>query len=186
MVMSLGLLLVTQFYLERLRIPSPSMLPTFHVGQKVLATKLSFNIINPVTHLPVMRLGRPDIGQPIITRLPFAPDVKFIKRVWGRPGDTLSMDQTGITLNGVHYPFKMIRPVIYTYKDTTYDVELLHMEYQGVTYEFYNDPSQEFISVPKRTLQENEYFLIGDNLSHSTDSREFGTFHPDNFIASLL
>jgi len=35
-------------------------------------------------------------------------------------------------------------------------------------------------------LQKNEYFVIGDNLSHSTDSRDFGPITFDEIISKVI
>src|SRR5829696_7259227 len=105
-VVALGLALgIQQFLVKPFRIPSESMVPTLQVGQRVLVDRVS------------PRFGDPDRGDIIVFKPPHGADdefdseaacgvqhplnqpcprptkersdTNFIKRVVGRPGDTL-------------------------------------------------------------------------------------------------
>jgi signal peptidase I len=88
-------------------IPSESMLPGLLVGDRLVVTKYPFgwSFISPTFHiLPHMKgrlLGRlPERGDVVIVTPP-GTDEDYIKRVIGLPGDTLSMRDGVVSINGV-------------------------------------------------------------------------------------
>lgn len=179
-------LVLTVLFIERVNIPSPSMMPAFKVGQTAFINKLAFNIQNPFTQQNIKRLETATIGQPVITRLPYAPDTLFIKRVWGLPGDVVSVDEKGITINDIVYPFEIFSTESYDYQDTTYNVDNVLLQKGGVTYRFFIDRTKPFKTQLPLIVPKNQYFVLGDNLTQSSDSRVFGTIHQDNLIGALL
>ncbi len=81
-------LLIRVFVAEPRYIPSDSMLPTLHVGDRLVVEKLSY------------RLHPPEFGDIVVFDPPpqlqmqgYAKDQAFIKRVIGRPGQTVSVSQ---------------------------------------------------------------------------------------------
>ena len=72
--------------------------------------------------------------------------IKIIKRIVGLPGDTLSISDGTLYINGIP-------------EDRGFE----KIENPGI------------LSKPI-TLGDNEYFCMGDNRNHSSDSREFGAF----------
>jgi len=84
-------------------------------------------------------------GDVVVFRYPHNPELSYIKRVIALPGDRLRIDEGRVYLNG--------QPI-----DEPY-VPLLYRDTRSLT---------EFV-VPK-----DEYFVMGDHRSISSDSREFG------------
>lgn len=83
-------------------------------------------------------------------------DFSIIKRIYGMPGETIS-----ITTNGTIYiDSKKIVNDVYAYGDTG-----------------------NFESV---TLKDNEYFVLGDNREFSLDSRNIGPISKDNIVGVVL
>ncbi|MDD5468212.1 MAG: signal peptidase I [Anaerolineales bacterium] len=73
----------------RIRVESISMQPTLYAGNFVIVNKLAY------------RLGEPSLGDVVIFRYP--PDPKrepYIKRIIGLPGDTVSVSQGQVHING--------------------------------------------------------------------------------------
>lgn len=96
------------------------------------------------------RLHSPNRGDVIVFHSPQDERVDFIKRIIGVPGDSIKVASGHIYLNG-----------------------------QKLTENYVNDPGQVLAG---RFLRENteitvpsgEYFVMGDNRNHSSDSREWG------------
>jgi signal peptidase I len=92
-------------------------------------------------------------------------DRYLIKRVIGLPGETLAFDTVGnLTINNesVDQPFI---PIV-GYQDRT----CINVNAQGCT---------------PITLDEQSYFVMGDNRGSSTDSRIFGPIHREQLIGQL-
>jgi signal peptidase I len=163
-------LLIQAFIVKPYRIPSPSMVPTLAIGQRVLANRL---ISHPsvgdivVFHPPqgadpaTPVCGNPNQGggQPQPCDKPTAAQSTqtFIKRVVGGPGDRISIVNGHVIRNGVREQDPYIEPC-------------------G------SDSSCNFrqpIVVPP-----GDYFMMGDNRGASDDSRFWGPV-PDKWVIGV-
>jgi signal peptidase I len=86
---------IRTFIAEPRYIPSESMLPTLHTGDRLVVEKVSY------------RFSDPEFGDIVVFRPPpelqrrgYPEDQAFIKRVIGTPGDTLQIDDGKVYLNG--------------------------------------------------------------------------------------
>jgi len=86
-------LLIRVFIAEPRYIPSDSMLPTLHIGDRLVVEKLSYRFHPPTT------------GDIIVFETPeqlqanYAKDQAFIKRIIGTPGETVSVNKGKVYLN---------------------------------------------------------------------------------------
>ncbi|MBR2067883.1 MAG: signal peptidase I [Solobacterium sp.] len=87
-------------------------------------------------------------------------DEYLVKRLIGMPGDTIEVNQDVLYING--------EPVKETYLDEEYKAS------EGPI--FTGD-------IAELTLGENEYYCLGDNRPHSTDSRVYGPFQKEQIIS---
>lgn len=104
-------------------------------------------------------LGDPKRGDVITMKYPEKPSVFFIKRIIGLPGETVSIQGSVVTVidaNGVA-----------TVLDETYLPEVTR------TKDFGN------MTV---TLGSDQYFVMGDNRTESSDSRIWGPLPADNVV----
>lgn len=74
---------------EAREIPSGSMLPTIHEGDRVLVNKI------------VYHMRQPERGEIIVFDPPVQSDYDFVKRVIGLPGDTVEIKNEQVFINGV-------------------------------------------------------------------------------------
>ena len=181
-------LVIRSFIAEPFRIPSSSMVPTLHIGDFILVNKFSYGIRLPVLHSKLFDTGEPERGDVVVFRYPKKPedkdkpDVDYIKRVVGLPGDRVGYFDKTVYING--------KPVGQE-KLTSEDMVLpayseLRFEHLG------EDGHQILVDTDKRPLEgemvvpEGHYFMMGDNRDNSNDSRYWGTVPEDNLVGKAF
>ncbi len=142
-------LFIRSFVLQAFQIPSGSMIPTFLEGDRVLVSKFSYGIRNPWNNAVWIDTGLPERWDVAIFIYPEDPEKDFVKRVVGLPGETVSMVNGELFINGV----------------PTADP---HAHYDPLA----NPMSRTFGPV---VVPQGRYFMMGDNRDHSSDSRFWGT-----------
>lgn len=163
-------LLIQAFIVKPYRIPSPSMVPTLDIGQRVLTNRL---INHPsvgdvvVFHPPAGAnpaspvCGDPNEGaghsQACGVSTPQESSQTFIKRVVAGPGDTIYILDGHVYRNGVREKDPYIEPC-------------------G------SDPSCTFRTPIK--IPAGDYFMMGDNRGSSDDSRFWGPV-PDKWVIGV-
>jgi signal peptidase I len=157
-------LLIQAFIVKPYRIPSPSMVPTLDIGQRVLTNRLAGNpglydvvvfhpphgadFTNPVCGDP--NQGGQEGGltvQACDQPTPTASSQTFIKRVVGLPGDTIQILNGHVIRNGVR-------------EKDSYTIPC-----GGISTCTFGKP----IKIPP-----GDYFMMGDNRPDSEDSRYWG------------
>lgn len=83
---------IRTFVFESYYVKGTSMEPTFHTGDRVLVNKLAFVF------------GKPTTGEIVVFKSPVNPKQDWIKRVIGVPGDTVSVKNNVVYINGKRYP----------------------------------------------------------------------------------
>ncbi len=137
-------LLIQAFLVKPYRIPSESMEDTLLIGDRVLVDRVSW------------RMSDPERGDIVVFHPPF-PGPVLIKRIVGLPGDTITLSEGDVYVNGSRLEEPYVREV------------------GGETV-----PTEPFDNGLPWSLQEpytvppDSYFMMGDNRVDSGDSREFG------------
>jgi signal peptidase I len=157
--------------IEPFVIPSGSMIPNLLVHDHILVKKFSLGIKLPFSDIWLVRWREPHAGEVMVFRFPDNPDVFYIKRLIGLPGDTIVVKGDGqIAVNGKEWTLKEhVNPSDDGFK---YFIEDSGREKHVVR--FYGDPNSidahQEIKVP-----EGRYFFMGDNRDQSSDGRVWGT-----------
>jgi signal peptidase I len=104
-------------------------------------------------------LTSPTRGDIVVFHYPRDPDEDYIKRIIGTPGDTVEIRNQQVYVNGV----ALEEPYI-------------------------NEPCSASSCRDEvfPTLQENQYFVMGDNRNHSQDSRAFGVVDRQFIVGEAL
>ena len=130
-------LFVYVFLVQPHRVKGESMLPNFSDGELLLTEKVSYYFSKPAR------------GDVIVFEAPNAHKVDFIKRIVGLPGETVSIENETVEING--------HPLSENYT---------------------NSATQGNSTI---TLDQNQYFVLGDNRNSSSDSRSFGPINKSSF-----
>ncbi len=172
----LVVLLIRSFLYEPFRIPSSSMMPTLRVGDFIFVSKFSYGLRLPVINTKVLELGEPQRGDVAVFRLPSDPATNYIKRIVGVPGDTVSLRDKQLWINGA--------PVALELLDETVDIECggfwftarLATETIGETSHsvFLSEQRDRASPFLDRPVPEGQYLVMGDNRDCSRDGRIIG------------
>ena len=148
-------LFIMTFIVQAFKIPSGSMLETLQIGDHLLATKFSYGLKIPFTDKYLYKGDDPARGDVIIFPYPNNPDVDYIKRVVGIPGDVIEVRNKQFYRNG--------QPVRESYA--------IHSDPDGI------EPVRD--NYGPITVPPGKYFVMGDNRDNSMDSRFWGLVDRD-------
>ncbi|MGQ7858480.1 signal peptidase I [Pseudomonas sp. CBSPBW29] len=162
-------LVLRSFLVEPFQIPSGSMKPTLDVGDFILVNKFSYGIRLPVIDKKVIEIGDPQRGDVMVFRYPSDPNVNYIKRVVGLPGDVIRYtSDKRLFVNGESVAEKLIG----SEPNTLGSAELYQEKLGAVEHEIRKEMSR-YRSPPDNqwTVPAGHYFMMGDNRDNSNDSR---------------
>ena len=141
--------LLRTFVVQTFYIPSGSMEPTLHIGDRILVDKLSYDL-HSVHRGDIVVFGRPpaeDCGGPEVNDL--------VKRVIGLPGDVLSLSGGYVYVDGKRLNERWLPP-----------------SEQGVTTA--GPVGSNYDLAHSYRIPADDYFVMGDNRTDSCDSRYWG------------
>lgn len=131
-------------------IKGASMEPSFFNAEYILTNKVVYKLKDPVR------------GDVVIFKAPKNPEIDYIKRVIGLPGDTVGLRNNAMYVNGIVIDEPYLSPGI-----TIFGGSFLA-------------ENQEIV------VPQGKYFVLGDNRPHSADSREFGPIPKVDFIGKAF
>jgi signal peptidase I len=130
--------MIITFLYQPVRVEGTSMQPELRDQDRLFINKFAYRFEG---------ISRGDV---VVFHYPRDPEKSYIKRVIALPGDTLSIDEGRVYVNGkrVSEPYVPMK-----YRDER--------------------------SLVERVIPPNEYFVMGDHRSISSDSRDFGPVERD-------
>jgi signal peptidase I len=167
-------------------VPTGSMLPTIVEGDRIFINKLAYDLKVPYTTHALATWAHPQRGDIVVFYSPL-DDTRLVKRVIGLPGDTLSLHNNRLIINGQATTYtlpktdnaKNIRqkPSAYTLREELpgrhHPVMITPGAFAPRTFEPINVPS-------------DRYFVMGDNRDNSADSRYFGFVERRRIVGQAL
>jgi signal peptidase I len=154
------------FFAEGFQITSSGMVPTLVAGDHIMVDKL---------HHLVRR------GDVVVFQWPPDPDVDYVKRVVGLPGDVVEVAQGRLSINGTALPRERYQDDCPKGPDGTTAFEdaipcvLWHEPLDGRTYDIGTETvlgeGRDFAA---HVVPEGAVFVLGDNRDNSSDSRAWG------------
>ncbi|MCU1750776.1 signal peptidase I [Pseudomonas sp. 6D_7.1_Bac1] len=162
-------LVLRSFLVEPFQIPSGSMKPTLDVGDFILVNKFSYGIRLPVLDTKVIQIGDPQRGDVMVFRYPSDPNVNYIKRVVGLPGDKIRYTaDKRLFVNG-----ESIAELLVGSEPGTLGSAELYKEKLGEAEHLIRKEMSRYRATPDHqwTVPAGHYFMMGDNRDNSNDSR---------------
>lgn len=182
-------LIIRAFVVQAFKIPTGSMLETLQIGDQLLVSKFHYGLKLPFTDKILVPVYEPARGDVIVFEYPYSEkldanrpqlkDVDFVKRIVGLPGDTVEIRAKEVYVNGQHVTGPYIQhvrediepnPLPEGHPEITVDPKAYfdHCEDTTSTCRAKRD------WMPKLTVPEGHYFVMGDNRDESFDSRFWG------------
>ncbi|WP_147819896.1 signal peptidase I [Salidesulfovibrio onnuriiensis] len=179
-------LFIRTFVVQAFKIPSGSMLETLQIGDHLLVSKFLYGVKLPFTDKIIIPISDPERRDVIVFKYPQDPSVDYIKRVIGLPGDTIEIREKKLYVNGelqeepyVHYKDSMIYPHPDQMPETL-TPNMFDAYFNGTNNLAKRD------NMPKLTVPEGKYFVMGDNRDGSHDSRFWGFVDRSQIVGKAL
>ncbi len=179
--------ILRSFLAEPFRIPSGSMMPTLLIGDFILVNKFIYGIRLPVINKKIIAIDEPERGDVVVFRYPKNPNVDYIKRVIGLPGDRIGYFHKKLFINGQPAPQQLLgvyqgvgqgdamtgaQHLVETLDDNLEHSILINPGMPTVQGEFQIPPGH--------------YFMMGDNRDNSNDSRYWGMVPEENLVGKAF
>lgn len=144
-VLTLLMFLIIRFAVQNFNVDGTSMEPNLHDKELILVDKWTY------------MFRTPERGDVIVFIAPPHPDMDYVKRVIGLPGDVITIRNTVVIVDGVTLTEPYVAPLnqgnLFAYKHIT-----------------------------NLVVPPNDYFVLGDNRAVSSDSRDWGFVPRANII----
>jgi len=178
-------LVLRSFIFEPFRIPSGSMMPTLLVGDFILVNKYAYGVRLPVVHTKIVDVGEPQRGDIAVFRYPRQPELDYIKRIVGLPGDQIAYYNKTLFINGE--PAAMESQGYYEPDGDAPDSDLLEVREQlgEVEHRILISPGKPGFD-GEYVVPEGHYFAVGDNRDNSNDSRFWGFVPEENLVGKAV
>tara|TARA_R110001583_G_scaffold60026_1_gene178711 strand:+ start:720 stop:1664 length:945 start_codon:yes stop_codon:yes gene_type:complete len=207
-------LILRSFLYEPFQIPSGSMMPTLLVGDFILVNKYNYGLRDPIFRHKFISNGSPERGDVVVFKYPIDPNIDFIKRVIGLPGDSIIYRNKLLYIkqacqapqlqcpkfelvkesfkNKGEYSINQQALIGYTSDMPNKSHDILIDDQINVPASFYCRDSginlcrQEGTKQDEFIVPKGHYFVMGDNRDHSADSRFWGFVPEENLVGEAV
>jgi len=180
--------IIRGFLLGNFFIPTASMSPTLPIGDFILVNKTAYGIRSPFSEKVISNSigGTPQHGDIAVFKYPLRPEIDFVKRVIGVPGDIISYNNKELRVNGTSFEYTHCQYGVQTdYNGATDNSICLEDMFDTPhTIDWINDAQAE--NFKNMIVPEGSYFMMGDNRDNSEDSRYWGFVPYENFVGKAF
>ena len=114
----------------------------------------------------ILKIGKPALGDIVLIKSPIDPEKVLLKRIIALEGDTIEIRNKILYRNDEKMRFR--------WKTISADARIFPMRFTR----------RDNLAVIR--IKRKQYFILGDNLDHSFDSRTFGPVHEEDIIGKLF
>jgi signal peptidase I len=192
--------LIRGFIGEPFKIPSGSMEPTLYTGDIVLTNKFNYGIKSPLSSHTLVKRNDVKRGDVIVFKYPPSPNIYYIKRVIGLPGDKLEyyFQQKKLVIND-----KEIKRDVTTSNNIDTGLQYFIEHLEGKEHKIQLIKDEKPLAIPtgdgflnkescifnlvkiECKIPNENYFAMGDNRDNSLDSRFWGFVPYGNITGSV-
>lgn len=196
MTVVIAIFLMT-FVAQAVQVPTGSMQNNIHIGDHLFVNKFVFGQPTPMLKwlLPARGIRRGDI---IVFKFPEDPEINYVKRVVGLPGETVAIRGTRVFVNDVELAEQRVTVRLLGTENSSNPEVSIEPPRDGAHYRVYYDDrdrsvgeldlsagptlvGEEGVLVPA-----DHYFALGDNRDNSLDSRDWGFVPRSSIIGRAL
>lgn len=183
----LVVLIIRSFLFQPYRVPSSSLAPTVLPGDFIAVKQYAYGLRLPVLNTKIVQVGEPKHGQIFLFRYPLNPNITFVKRVIGVPGDHIVYKNKILSINGVEAKQTLLKQTHYIDENGVYSAEnLIQEDLDGVKHLIYVHPEGGETQDVDVYVPSGHYFAMGDNRDDSGDSRMWGFVPEENLIGQAF
>jgi signal peptidase I len=194
------------FLYEPFQIPSGSMMPTLLVGDFILVEKFSYGIRDPIFRTKLIETGEPKRGDVVVFKFPNDPNLDYIKRIIGLPGDKIIYRNKKLYITeacGGQQPCPIEKAIKQIYSNKTdyisrgayleeYTEDLSGKNHsilrnpRAIDQTFRYEPVQPGTAINEWIVPQSSYFAMGDNRDNSEDGRYWGFVPEANLVGEAV
>ena len=152
------------------------MIPTLLIHDHIMVNKMAYGIHLPFSKRWIIHWGNPKRGDIIVFRYPENPEVFFVKRAIGLPGDKISLEQGQLRINGELIGLERTNPPP---SGGTDDDHFDYFKEEGHWVRYRDQFGAQYGEI---TIPPGRIFAMGDNRDQSSDSRVWGFVPEENLI----
>ncbi len=177
-------LFVRSYLVTAYKVPTGSMQPSLKPGDFIFSSRMAYGVQLPFTSKK-MDMSFPSRGDLVVFSYPNQPEINYVKRVVGLPGDRVQIKQGRLILNEEALQYeKLVDTKIDNPNHELFDVfSEQYKESQWRVIFQKHDEDKDFgpIVVPP-----GEVFMLGDNRDASDDSRYWGTVPATQVVGKVV
>ncbi len=180
-------LVIRSFLVQPYRVPSSSLAPTVMPGDFIAVKQYEYGLRLPVTNTKIVNVNEPKRGQIFLFRYPVDPNITFVKRVIGVPGDHIEYKDKVLYINGVEAKQKLLETTHYIDENGVYfTVNRIEEDLDGVKHQIFVQTEGGQTQNIDVVVPPGHYFAMGDNRDDSGDSRIWGFVPEENLIGQAF